>query len=129
MQTVFVKDLDSVIECILSKLMGNTKLGGVVGVLKGKVAIQGTSMYKKRAERNLIKFNETKCQVLQLEWKSSLQQYGLESRSLGKYLGVLEDNKWYMSQQCALAAKKPKNLKLSINKCAARKSQEMTLSL
>lgn len=93
MQTVFVKDLDSVIECILSKLMGNTKLGGVVGVLKGKVAIQGTSMYKKRAERNLIKFNETKCQVLQLEWKSSLQQYGLESRSLGKYLGVLEDNK------------------------------------
>lgn len=41
MQMVFVKDLDSVVEWVLGKFMGNTKLGGVVDMLKGRGAILG----------------------------------------------------------------------------------------
>lgn len=37
---VFVKDLNSVMACILGKLIGNIKLGEVADMLKDKAAIQ-----------------------------------------------------------------------------------------
>jgi len=38
--TFFINDLDEELECTLSKLADNTKLGGVAGTLSGCAAIQ-----------------------------------------------------------------------------------------
>lgn len=126
MQMVFVKDLDSVVEWVLGKFTGNTKLGGVVDMLKGRAAI----LNGKGTDRNLMKFNENKCHILHLGWKTSLQLYGLgtaqlESSFLGKDMGVLVGNKLNMNEQCVLAAKKSKYLLHSISKSAASKTQEV----
>lgn len=117
---VFVKDLNSVMACILGKLIGNIKLGEVADMLKDKAAIQRDLNEWQEIWQNLMKFNKKKCQVLTWDGKPPLQQYGLgtdqlESSFLKKDLWVIVD-KLNMSQQCALAAEKSKNLLCSINK-------------
>jgi len=59
------------------------------------------------AQRNLMKFNNSKRRVLHLGRNSPMHQYKLgghllESSSVERGLGVLVDNKLTMSQQCAL---------------------------
>ncbi|PKU44194.1 rna-directed dna polymerase from mobile element jockey-like [Limosa lapponica baueri] len=65
---IFVGDVDSGIECTLSKFEHDTKLCGVVDMLEGRDAIQ---MDLDRLERwvhaNLMKFNQAKCKVLHLD--------------------------------------------------------------
>jgi len=65
---VFVGNMDSGIECTLSKFFDNTSLCGAVNMLEGRVAVQ-RDFY--RLERwacvNLMKLNKTKCKVLQAQ--------------------------------------------------------------
>ncbi|KAK4827389.1 hypothetical protein QYF61_017794 [Mycteria americana] len=78
--------------------------------------------------RNIIKFNKGKSQVLLLGRNNPVQQYllrveQLESSFAEKVLEVLLDNKVHMIPQCTLAIKAPNSLLCCIRKSIASKSR------
>ncbi|GAB0192046.1 hypothetical protein GRJ2_001669900 [Grus japonensis] len=75
---IFVSDMDSEIECTLSKFVDNTKLCGVVNTLEGKDAIQrDLDRLEKWAHANCMKFNKTKRKVLHMGWGNPKYKYRL----------------------------------------------------
>ena len=107
MFNIFNDDLDEGIEPTLSKFAADTKLGGVADTPEGCATIQqDLDRLESWAERNLMRFNQSKCKVLHLERKKCMHQYRLgdellERSSVEKYLRVLVDNRLVMSQQYA----------------------------
>lgn len=71
---------------------------------------EGPEQLEEWANRNLTKFDKDKFEVLQLEWSDPLQEYRLLVSSAGEDAGVLLSSRLNMSQWCALAAGKAKNL-------------------
>ncbi|GAB0205847.1 mitochondrial enolase superfamily member 1 [Grus japonensis] len=103
---IFVDDMDSRIECTLSKFANDTKLCGVVDMLEGRDAIQ----------RDLDRLER-----LGSEW--------IESSPEEKDLGVLTDEKLNMSRQCVLAAQKANRVLGCIKRGVTSRSREVILPL
>jgi len=131
----FINDLDEELECTLNHFADDTKLGGVVDSLEGCAVIQrDLDRLGSWAERNLMKFNKGKCRVLHLGRNNLMHQYLLgvdllESSSVERDLGVLVDDRLTMSQQCALAAKKPSGILGCTKKSVVSRLKKVLLPL
>ena len=109
---IFVGDMDSGIECTLSKFVDDTNLCGAVDTLEGRDDIQrDLDSLERWACVNLMKFNKGMRKVLHMcqgnpKHKYRLSDEWIENSPEEKDLGVLVEGNLNMKQQRVHAAQK-----------------------
>jgi len=132
---IFVGDMDSGIECTLSRFASNTKLCGVVDMLGRSGVIQrDLERLERWACTNFMMFNKAKCKVLHMGRGNPKQKYRLGGERIGsspeeKDLGMLVDEKLNMTRQCVLAAQKANHILGGIKSSMASRLWEVILPL
>jgi len=132
---VFVGDLDSGIECTLTKFADDTKFCDAVDTLERRDATQGDLHRLERwACENLMQFNKAKCKVLHMGRGNPKHRYRLgrewiENSPEEKDLEVLVDENLNMTRQCALTAQKANCILGCIKSIMASRVTEVILPL
>ena len=127
-------DLDDGTEYTLSKF-ADVKLGGVADMTESCVAIQrDLDRLEKQPNEDLMMFNRENCKVMHPGRNNPMHQHmsgpiQLEHSLAKKDLGVLEDNKMNVSQQCVLVAKKANSILGCIRSSVASRSREVIFPL
>ncbi|GAB0180916.1 hypothetical protein GRJ2_000556900 [Grus japonensis] len=90
--------------------------------------------WKSGSNKNLMKYNKDKCKVLHLEKHNPGVQHRLgstwlETSSVERDLGVLVDNKLYMSERCAAMTKKANRMLGCINYGITSRDKEVIILL
>lgn len=104
----FINNGENEVECTHGNFVVDTELGGLANTPDGFAVIQRD--LDKLVEKNFMKFKKGK-RFFFLGRNSSIHQYMLGEKKMktcfpGKDLGVLEDTKLTMSEQCVRVGKK-----------------------
>jgi len=132
---IFVSNMDSGVECTLSKFADNTKLCGVFKTLEGRDAIQrDLDRLERWAHANIMKLNKAKCKVLRMGWGNPKHKYRLDrewivSSHKEEDLGVLVNEKLGVTWRCALTAQKTNHILGCIKSSRASRLREVILPL
>ena len=133
--SIFIKDIDSGVECTPSKFVDDAKLWGVADTPEAWDNIRrDLDRLEQWGQENFMRFSKSKCKSLHLGRGNPHYQYKLgdervEHSSAAKDLGVLVDGKLDVRQQCALAARKDNRMLGCVKRCVARRSREVILAL
>ncbi|KAJ7410191.1 hypothetical protein BTVI_54089 [Pitangus sulphuratus] len=123
---IFVSDTDSGIKCPLSRFSDYTNPCDAVDTQEGRDAIH---RYLERwAHMNLIKFNKAKCKISPKQ-KYRLSGEWIENSPEENDLGMLVNEKFSMTCQCVLAAKKANHILGCIKSSVTFMLREMILPL
>lgn len=81
----FISDLEDEIKCTLTKFANDTEVSGEVDILKGRASLQkDLDRLGEWANKNLMKFNKDKFNVLHLGKHNPCEQHRLGSSQLGR---------------------------------------------